>query len=69
MDESPRLSIKRYPTPVPKMNISERQRKALITVLESGVGPRRSKLEIASAQYPGSLSVLIRSEASRALRI
>ena len=52
---------RRYPDAVPKMNISERQRKALITVLESGeVGPSTvaEKLEISVSTAYRDLSVL-----------
>ena len=62
-DETPPRSAKprRYPDAVPKMNISERQRKALITVLESGeVGPSTvaEKLEISVSTAYRDLSVL-----------
>ena len=61
-EESPRLAqSRRYPDAVPKMNISERQRKALITVLESGeVGPSTvaEKLEISVSTAYRDLSVL-----------
>ena len=52
---------RRYPDAVPKMNISERQQKALITVLESGeVGPSTvaEKLEISVSTAYRDLSVL-----------
>lgn len=52
---------RRYPDAVPKMNISERQRKALITVLEAGeVGPSTvaEKLEISVSTAYRDLSVL-----------
>ena len=52
---------RRYPGAVPKMNISERQQKALITVLESGeVGPSTvaEKLEISVSTAYRDLSVL-----------
>lgn len=51
----------RYPDAVPRMNISERQQKALITVLESGeVGPSTvaEKLEISVSTAYRDLSVL-----------
>lgn len=52
---------RRYPDAVPKMNISERQRKVLITVLESGeVGPSTvaEKLEMSVSTAYRDLSVL-----------
>ena len=72
MGKEPRSEIKeeapvrpaqprRYPDAVPKMNISERQQKALITVLESGeVGPSTvaEKLEISVSTAYRDLSVL-----------
>ena len=63
-DEQPVRPVqpsRRYPDAVPKMNISERQRKALITVLESGeVGPSTvaEKLEISVSTAYRDLSVL-----------
>ena len=57
----PVQSPRRYPDAVPKMNISERQQKALITVLESGeVGPSTvaEKLEISVSTAYRDLSVL-----------
>ena len=57
----PAQSPRRYPDAVPKMNISERQQKALITVLESGeVGPSTvaEKLEISVSTAYRDLSVL-----------
>jgi len=52
---------RKYPDAVPKMNISERQEKVLITVLESGeVGPSNvaEKLEISVSTAYRDLSVL-----------
>jgi DNA-binding transcriptional ArsR family regulator len=52
---------RRYPDGVPRMNISERQQKALITVLECGeVGPSTvaDKLEISVSTAYRDLSVL-----------
>ena len=52
---------RRYPDGVPRMNISERQQKALITVLESGeVGPSTvaDRLEISVSTAYRDLSVL-----------
>ena len=52
---------RKYPDAVPKMNISERQQKVLITVLESGeVGPSTvaDKLEISVSTAYRDLSVL-----------
>jgi len=52
---------RRYPDAVPKMNISERQQKVLITVLESGeVGPSTvaERLEISVSTAYRDLSVL-----------
>ncbi len=52
---------RRYPDAVPKMNISERQQKALITVLECGeVGPSTvaDRLEISVSTAYRDLSVL-----------
>ena len=62
-DEAPMrpTRLRRYPDAVPKMNISERQQKALITVLESGeVGPSTvaEKLEISVSTAYRDLSVL-----------
>ncbi len=57
----PMQPSRRYPDAVPKMNISERQQKALITVLESGeVGPSTvaEKLEISVSTAYRDLSVL-----------
>ena len=62
--EKPALSSvpqKKYPDAVPKMNISERQQKVLITVLECGeVGPSTvaEKLEISISTAYRDLSVL-----------
>ena len=52
---------RKYPDAVPKMNISERQQKVLITVLESGeVGPSTvaDRLEISVSTAYRDLSVL-----------
>jgi DeoR/GlpR family transcriptional regulator of sugar metabolism len=52
---------RRYPDAVPKMNISERQEKVLITVLENGeVGPSTvaERLEISVSTAYRDLSVL-----------
>ncbi len=52
---------RQYPDAVPKMNISERQQKVLITVLECGeVGPSTvaEKLEISVSTAYRDLSVL-----------
>jgi predicted transcriptional regulator len=52
---------RKYPDPVPKMNISERQQKVLITVLECGeVGPSTvaERLEISVSTAYRDLSVL-----------
>jgi DNA-binding transcriptional ArsR family regulator len=52
---------RRYPDGVPRMNISERQQKALITVLECGeVGPSTvaDRLEISVSTAYRDLSVL-----------
>src|ERR687885_769610 len=63
-DEQPAVSSalqRKYPDAVPKMNISERQQKVLITVLESGeVGPSTvaEKLEISVSTAYRDLSVL-----------
>ena len=62
-DETPARPAqpRRYPDAVPRMNISERQQKALITVLESGeVGPSTvaEKLEISVSTAYRDLSVL-----------
>ncbi|WP_166398243.1 ATP-binding protein [Rubrobacter marinus] len=57
----PTAQARRYPDAVPKMNISERQQKALITVLESGeVGPSTvaEKLEMSVSTAYRDLSVL-----------
>ena len=54
-------SPRRYPDGVPRMNISERQQKVLITVLESGeVGPSNvaERLEISVSTAYRDLSVL-----------
>ena len=54
-------SQRKYPDAVPKMNISERQQKVLITVLECGeVGPSTvaEKLEISVSTAYRDLSVL-----------
>jgi hypothetical protein len=53
--------VRRYPDGVPRMNISERQRKVLITVLECGeVGPSTvaDRLEISVSTAYRDLSVL-----------
>jgi DNA-binding transcriptional ArsR family regulator len=58
---SPPLPQRRYPDGVPRMNISERQQKALITVLECGeVGPSTvaDRLEISVSTAYRDLSVL-----------
>ncbi len=55
------ISQRKYPDAVPKMNISERQEKVLITVLECGeVGPSTvaEKLEISVSTAYRDLSVL-----------
>jgi DNA-binding transcriptional ArsR family regulator len=52
---------RRYPDAVPRMNISERQQKALITVLECGeVGPSTvaERLEVSVSTAYRDLSVL-----------
>ena len=54
-------SQRKYPDAVPKMNISERQQKVLITVLESGeLGPSTvaDRLEISVSTAYRDLSVL-----------
>ncbi len=59
--EKPETPRKKYPDAVPKMNISERQQKALITVLECGeVGPSTvaDRLEISVSTAYRDLSVL-----------
>jgi DNA-binding transcriptional ArsR family regulator len=59
--EAPSPPQRRYPDGVPRMNISERQQKALITVLECGeVGPSTvaDKLEISVSTAYRDLSVL-----------
>lgn len=58
---SPVTEQRRYPDGVPRMNISERQQKALITVLECGeVGPSTvaERLEISVSTAYRDLSVL-----------
>jgi hypothetical protein len=58
---SPPVPQRRYPDGVPRMNISERQQKALITVLECGeVGPSTvaDRLEISVSTAYRDLSVL-----------
>ena len=58
---TPATPQRRYPDGVPRMNISERQQKALITVLECGeVGPSTvaDKLEISVSTAYRDLSVL-----------
>jgi DNA-binding transcriptional ArsR family regulator len=63
-DEKPTVRAvpqRKYPDAVPKMNISERQEKVLITVLECGeVGPSTvaEKLEISVSTAYRDLSVL-----------
>lgn len=57
----PRPAARRYPGGVPRMNISERQQKVLITVLECGeVGPSTvaERLEISVSTAYRDLSVL-----------
>ena len=59
--ESPRTPQRRYPDGVPRMNISERQQKVLLTVLECGeVGPSTVAeiLEISVSTAYRDLSVL-----------
>ena len=59
--DKPAASRKKYPDAVPKMNISERQQKVLITVLECGeVGPSTvaERLEISVSTAYRDLSVL-----------
>jgi anti-sigma regulatory factor (Ser/Thr protein kinase)/DNA-binding transcriptional ArsR family regulator len=59
--EAPAAPRKRYPDGVPRMNISERQQKVLITVLECGeVGPSTvaDRLEISVSTAYRDLSVL-----------
>ena len=58
---APTAPPRRYPDAVPRMNISERQQKVLITVLESGeVGPSNvaERLEISVSTAYRDLSVL-----------
>jgi predicted transcriptional regulator len=58
---TPPMQQRKYPDAVPKMNISERQQKVLITVLESGeVGPSTvaDRLEISVSTAYRDLSVL-----------
>ena len=58
---SPPATQRKYPDAVPKMNISERQQKVLITVLESGeLGPSTvaDRLEISVSTAYRDLSVL-----------
>ncbi len=60
-EEVPRPVARRYPDGVPRMNISERQQKVLITVLECGeVGPSTvaERLEISVSTAYRDLSVL-----------
>ncbi|MBV9453605.1 MAG: ATP-binding protein [Rubrobacter sp.] len=63
-EQQPAISLmaqRKYPDAVPKMNISERQQKVLITVLECGeVGPSTvaEKLEISVSTAYRDLSVL-----------
>ncbi len=60
-DYGPVRTQRKYPDAVPKMNISERQQKVLITVLESGeVGPSTvaDRLEISVSTAYRDLSVL-----------
>ena len=63
-EQPPTVSLapqRKYPDAVPKMNISERQQKVLITVLECGeVGPSTvaEKLEISVSTAYRDLSVL-----------
>ena len=60
-EEAPRRVARRYPDGVPRMNISERQQKVLITVLECGeVGPSTvaERLEISVSTAYRDLSVL-----------
>ena len=59
--EEPRPVARKYPDGVPRMNISERQQKVLITVLECGeVGPSTvaERLEISVSTAYRDLSVL-----------
>ena len=59
--QAPRPAARRYPDGVPRMNISERQQKVLITVLECGeVGPSTvaERLEISVSTAYRDLSVL-----------
>ena len=59
--EQPAAPARRYPDGVPRMNISERQQKVLITVLEHGeVGPSTvaERLEISVSTAYRDLSVL-----------
>src|SRR5215216_6288767 len=60
-EQSPSAPPRRYPDGVPRMNISERQQKVLITVLECGeVGPSTvaDRLEISVSTAYRDLSVL-----------
>jgi len=60
-EKEPVQPARRYPDGVPRMNISERQQKVLITVLESGeVGPSTvaERLEISVSTAYRDLSVL-----------
>ncbi len=60
-DDGPVRTQRKYPDAVPRMNISERQQKVLITVLESGeVGPSTvaDRLEISVSTAYRDLSVL-----------
>lgn len=60
-DVPPKVAPRKYPDGVPRMNISERQQKALITVLETGeVGPSTvaEQLEISVSTAYRDLSVL-----------
>ena len=59
--QAPAVPVRRYPDGVPRMNISERQQKVLITVLECGeVGPSTvaDMLEISVSTAYRDLSVL-----------
>ena len=59
--QTPRPAARKYPDGVPRMNISERQQKVLITVLECGeVGPSTvaERLEISVSTAYRDLSVL-----------
>ena len=58
---TPPATQRKYPDAVPKMNLSERQQKVLITVLESGeLGPSTvaDRLEISVSTAYRDLSVL-----------